>query len=456
MRQIILLFAAVLFFAFFTVKGFSQEKTELDEMLREEVEVENPVYKPVVSFGIGTLNFFGDVNDYYRNYLGSHPGYRVNVSTFMDSRHLYRLNFYMLTGNISGNDRSFNNPEKNLNFKSEVINFGINLEYGFRHFISPGRFITPYISAGVESFRFNPKADLYDSHGRRYNYWSDGTIRNIPEEAPNAGESIIISRNYVYETDLRQADIYGLGDYPQIAFGIPVSAGLDFRVSDRVNMRIGTSFHFTFTDMLDNVTRGVSGINASKRNDRFSYTYVSLHLDLFSEPETVIVERLYADVVFDSLLVTDSDGDGVFDLYDECPGTPQGVEVDERGCPVDSDGDGVPDYLDKERDTPPGAMVDEYGRKITPEKFAEVLSERDNAIPRDELHLVTSMAPYRFPGSLKGAGDELPEKFRFVDTDGDGKISFKELTRAIEDFFSYDSPLTVNDIYELIDFFFSQ
>ena len=48
----------------------------------------------------------------------------------------------------------------------------------------------------------------------------------------------------------------------------------------------------------------------------------------------------------------DSDGDGIADPDDACPGTPEGVAVDERGCPLDRDGDGVPDYLDKCPDTP--------------------------------------------------------------------------------------------------------
>lgn len=48
----------------------------------------------------------------------------------------------------------------------------------------------------------------------------------------------------------------------------------------------------------------------------------------------------------------DSDGDGVADPDDACPDTPEGVAVDERGCPLDRDGDGVPDYLDKCPDTP--------------------------------------------------------------------------------------------------------
>ncbi len=57
----------------------------------------------------------------------------------------------------------------------------------------------------------------------------------------------------------------------------------------------------------------------------------------------------------------DSDGDGVPDHLDQCPGTPRGVEVDMHGCPLDSDGDGVPDYLDQCPDTPVGIEVDEVG-----------------------------------------------------------------------------------------------
>ena len=57
----------------------------------------------------------------------------------------------------------------------------------------------------------------------------------------------------------------------------------------------------------------------------------------------------------------DSDGDGVPDSQDRCPGTPAGVAVDAYGCPLDSDGDGVPDYLDKCPGTPAGTAVDASG-----------------------------------------------------------------------------------------------
>ena len=60
----------------------------------------------------------------------------------------------------------------------------------------------------------------------------------------------------------------------------------------------------------------------------------------------------------------DSDGDGVADYMDKCPGTPAGVKVDSDGCPLDSDGDGVADYMDECPGTPKGDKVDEFGCTI--------------------------------------------------------------------------------------------
>jgi OOP family OmpA-OmpF porin len=62
--------------------------------------------------------------------------------------------------------------------------------------------------------------------------------------------------------------------------------------------------------------------------------------------------------------ISDSDHDGVPDDIDQCPGTPAGVAVDYKGCPVairDSDGDGVPDEADACPGTLPGVKVDARG-----------------------------------------------------------------------------------------------
>jgi OmpA-OmpF porin, OOP family len=57
----------------------------------------------------------------------------------------------------------------------------------------------------------------------------------------------------------------------------------------------------------------------------------------------------------------DSDGDGVGDSRDQCPNTPAGATVDDKGCVPDSDGDGIPDGTDKCPDTPKGTRVDNTG-----------------------------------------------------------------------------------------------
>ncbi|MDB5986561.1 MAG: hypothetical protein JWR16_1614 [Nevskia sp.] len=61
----------------------------------------------------------------------------------------------------------------------------------------------------------------------------------------------------------------------------------------------------------------------------------------------------------------DSDGDGVTDTLDQCPGTPAGTPVDEKGCPIengaDDDHDGVLNGADECPHTPAGVKVDAKG-----------------------------------------------------------------------------------------------
>jgi OOP family OmpA-OmpF porin len=76
----------------------------------------------------------------------------------------------------------------------------------------------------------------------------------------------------------------------------------------------------------------------------------------------------------------DSDGDGVGDGRDQCPNTPPGAKVDERGCELDSDGDGVVDSQDKCPDTPKGDRVDAAGCSFKEEiKLPGVVFETGSA-----------------------------------------------------------------------------
>ncbi|MFK8019896.1 MAG: OmpA family protein [Pseudomonadales bacterium] len=59
--------------------------------------------------------------------------------------------------------------------------------------------------------------------------------------------------------------------------------------------------------------------------------------------------------------IKDADGDGVSDKLDQCPATPAGVEVDDKGCALDSDNDGVADHIDQCPNTPAGVEVNANG-----------------------------------------------------------------------------------------------
>jgi OOP family OmpA-OmpF porin len=72
----------------------------------------------------------------------------------------------------------------------------------------------------------------------------------------------------------------------------------------------------------------------------------------------------------------DSDGDGVLDTQDRCPGTPAGAKVDAFGCELDSDGDGVVDSKDQCPGTPAGRKVNAVG--------CEVDSDGDDVLDNDD------------------------------------------------------------------------
>ena len=117
----------------------------------------------------------------------------------------------------------------------------------------------------------------------------------------------------------------------------------------------------------------------------------------------------------------DEDGDGVKDKKDECPGTPGGVVVDKKGCPVDNDLDGVADFLDK---CP--SVMGAVALNGCPDKDKDAVADIDDSCPE-----VPGLA--RFMGcpdsdgdGIEDAKDKCPnakglDLFKGCpDTDGDG------------------------------------
>ena len=137
------------------------------------------------------------------------------------------------------------------------------------------------------------------------------------------------------------------------SFYIPVGVGVKFKVSERVNFNLGYTMNFVDEDNVD----GTYAKGNSK--DRFSYGYAGLEFSLGSSAKPSLewsnpLATMYDELKDPSLrqevealknrvsmvekavddLKKDSDGDGVSDQFDKCPGTPAGTAVDGSGCPL--------------------------------------------------------------------------------------------------------------------------
>lgn len=345
-----------------------QKNKEKDEKLPEKFY--ESIFKPTFGLGIGNFTFVGDVGNSYKGFhsLVSRIGYELKVNhpltDYLD------LGFYVIFGKVSANERD---GVRNLNFESQVRTGGAILSYNFLQLLSLKNEVQPYLFTGFESFEFLSKTDLYDQYGNEYNYWSDGSIRNIAENSPNAANSIMIQRDYKYESDLREQNLDGFGKYRERSWSIPVGVGVQFMIGKRMNFKIGTSVHFTFTDLVDNVSAESVGTRAgNSKNDKYLYSSFSLNYDLMGNQDKKKDKPKTEEEDDDGFYVmdlTDLDKDGVRDFKDNCLNTPAGVKVDDKGCPLDKDGDYVFDFIDDELPTPKGNHVNEKGVTLTDADF---------------------------------------------------------------------------------------
>jgi hypothetical protein len=323
-------------------------------------------YGPTIGLGVGMFKFYGDILDAnYGNPLISNIGYDLHVNQQLNS--FLTAKFYVLFGTLSANERSIN---RNLNFKSSITVGGFAFMYNFDNFLREDRIISPFISLGIESVEFNSKTDLFDKNGNAYNYWSDGSIRDLSENDPNAINAVVLQRDYIYETDLRESNYDNYGKYPERTFALPIGIGAKMHMSKNIDFTVGTTFHFTFSDLIDNVTSESDGERIGTQagnggNDKFLMTSFSLSYNFLKHKKKEEIEDFDEDVDYLAYDTDDEDGDGVVDFIDECPWTPEGVEVDEKGCPLDKDGDFVPNYRDDELETRENAPVSPNGVEMT-------------------------------------------------------------------------------------------
>ncbi|SDK80514.1 OmpA-OmpF porin, OOP family [Pedobacter sp. ok626] len=182
-----------------------------------------------------------------------------------------------------------------------------------------------YVSAGYGLIAYAPKVTL-----------ANGSVVDWKDKATGSA------------TDKHDAKTYVKEAY------IPVGVGVKFKVSERVAFNLGYTMHFLDGDNLDGVYA-----NGASNKDKFSYGYAGLEFSLGSKSKPALewvnpLALMYDELKDPSLrnevealktrvsaveqsiegLKKDSDGDGVSDQFDKCPGTPAGTAVDGSGCPL--------------------------------------------------------------------------------------------------------------------------
>ncbi len=178
-------------------------------------------------------------------------------------------------------------------------------------------------------------------------------------------------------------------DYIAPSFG----AGVNFTVAPAIMFNLQETFMYSTGDSRDGIVKN--------ENDMFLFHSLG--------------------VTFNFGHKKDNDKDGVSDFRDKCPNTPQGIEVDKKGCPLDKDGDGLADYMD--------ACPDQAGLKTLdgcPDKDADGIADKDDDCPQVKGLLSLKGCPDKDGDGVADKDDRCPDEAGPTalkgcpDSDGDG------------------------------------
>lgn len=442
-------------------------------LMAQETESNNSIRAklPVISIAPGVFHFLGDIgySKPSEPFLGR-SGFQIELQHHSSTKLSFAA--ILLSGQVLGEERD---RSKALNFKTSLVSQGLMIRYDFINRKRPDQILIPYLTVGVEYMYFHTFADLKDGEGNPYFYWNDGTIRNMAQSDTGAAGAIKLHRDYSYETDIRDADLDGLGKYNQSTWSFPVGAGVRFVISPHVSLHLSSVCHLVNTDLIDGVTEAGGGVRqGDSKKDKIIFSSVALRYDLASKSSSNSKRGYRPDkadvrnVDFKALDLEDADMDGIPDIRDDSSATPASKEVDANGRPFDKDNDGIPDYRDLELNSAENAVVTVDGVTIT-EKMLEEKFRKDSlaALPA----LVEYIQSYdrllqRNPGFEQDQVDKMNQEnpsrakvlslYRRLDIDANEYISPKEISKAIDEYMAGKSPYSIPEFYNLIDFFFMQ
>lgn len=422
---------------------------------------------PTIGLNVGFNHMMSDVT---LSSAGPTPfkqlGYQLSITQRVAKFLNVSLDLY--TGTVYG-EKMVNLT--NLNFRTSLFSQRLSFEYNFYPLLKPderGRqLIRPYIGFGVGMVSFRSKGDLKDANGISYQFWSDGTINAEQEGSINPTEATRLERDFVYETDLRDANLDGLRKYPQLAFTMPFNAGIRFQVSKNVGVNAAFSYCMNFSDMLDNVSAdGIGNRQGSEGFDNHLFGSVGLSIFLGNVRPTVKPKQVPRESLSNKSNRTDRNTqteeenktleDEVSDAGSENDDQNPNLNVvdsdqDDKLVSTESASDSSPSS-DKSVDKSSISTSDKVERNT--DGFKENNTKLSSAKPLGDNE--TKRAIDLTSVDLSKTKPKETSTFHWADLDGSGLISPDEVLHFIDLLFEGEGERSVEDIQNLIDYYFDQ
>lgn len=261
------------------------------------------------------------------------------------------------------------------------------------------------------------------------------------------------AENWAIELNLVGNQLDGFDETNQ--WGVGIDLLRSFNQRGRFSPYVGVGTGFMKTQIVQGVSNNpaLAGLATSRSDDENAFAHVAggflaqlgqsrakLRGDVRYRADLADPDS-FNDIVFNLGFVVpfgapaeppvyDSDGDGVIDGTDQCPGTPGGATVDSRGCELDRDADGVPDSRDACPDTRAGARVDGKGCEVERDSDRDGVKDASDRCPNTPRNTKVDAYGCKTIGDADGDGvldnrDRCPNTSKGARVDVNG-CEFKE------------------------------
>lgn len=154
--------------------------------------------KPIIAAGSGVFFYTGEMRQRKQIDKYIRPGFAAQLGIEQRFAKHFGIQINALYGNVIS---TVHTPTTFQNFKSTLLSGDLRFALNFEFWLSKKTSVAPYINLGAGFLHFQSKANLKDVDGRNYYPWSDGTLRELPEDGFNPNATIL-ENDLQYETDV--------------------------------------------------------------------------------------------------------------------------------------------------------------------------------------------------------------------------------------------------------------